>query len=528
MNDAIFATALSFLATIFSIVITSKLLISRKRRRTDRPPSPPSLPFIGHLHLLNQPVHRTLQALSTKYGAVFSLALGTRNVVVISSPSLAEECLAKNDLVFANRPDDLIGWKIFAYNYTTLGTAPYGPHWINLRRFSTVELLSADRLNASLHVRRDEVRRLVSALQRQSQKLKLEPDSATGEVWSGFTKVAMRSRLVGLVMNMVMRMVAGKRYFDDESSTEEGERFKELIGEVLELSATSNPGDFLPVLRWIGYGGLERRMWRAQGKSDAFFQRLIEEHRSNKPREEGGGGRKTTMIDAMLSLQESEPETYTDDVIKGQAMIVILAGTDTTATLIEWVMAALLNHPEILSKARTEIDNVVGNSRIVEESDCPNLPYLQLIIKETFRLYPPAPTLMPHQSSEDCTVGGYSIAKGTMLLINAWAIHRDAAIWKDPTRFRPERHGGGGGAGGVDGYKLLSYGMGRRSCPGSGLASRAVSVAVGALIQCFEWERIGEELLDMSEGHGLTMPKLEPLEALCRSREVMKDVLLSL
>ncbi|CAI0424633.1 unnamed protein product [Linum tenue] len=465
------------------------LLISRqsKRRRPNLPPSPPSLPFIGHLHLLKLPLHRTLQTLSTNHGPIFSLALGARNVVVVSSPALAEECLQQNGVVFANRPHSFLGFKIFAYNYTSIGAAPYGPHWRNLRRLSAVELLSAARLNSFLHVRTDEVTRLVNGL-------------------VGFGKVEMKLRLVGLSMNMVMRMIAGKRYFGGatEGRGEEGEEFKELMREVFELSATSNPVDFLPVLKWVDFSGLEKRMWRAHQRMDRFFQSLIDEHRSKMQEEEedGVGSSRKTMIDTMLILQGSEPETYSDDIIKGHVMSLILAGTDTTAATIEWGMSLLLNHPEILDKARAEIDNAVGNSRLVQEW----------------------PLLIPHQSSEDCTVGGYFVSKETMLFVNTWAIHRDPTVWEDPTRFWPERHSEAEG----NPYRLLPFGAGRRSCPGIALANRAVSVALGTLIQCFEWKRAGEEILDMTEGPGLSMPKLVPLEALCKPRKFMEDVLINM
>ncbi|CAI0464920.1 unnamed protein product [Linum tenue] len=429
------AQALYFLPTIFLVLVIYNLLTKSseaKRRRTNLPPSPPALPFIGHLLLLKQPVHRALQNLSNKYGPIYSLKLGVRNAIVVSSPSLAEECLNRNDIVFANRPNNFLGWKIIGYNYKTMGASPYGPHWRNLRRLSTVELLSAARLNSFLPVRRDEVKRLVNGL----------VSEVSGR--PGFGHVAMRSRLVDLSMNVMMRMVAGKRYFGTEAGEGrcgEGERFKELIREVFELSATSNPVDFLPAMRWVDFSGLEKRM---------------------------------TMV---------------------------LTGTDSSAATIEWAMSLLLNHPKILNKARAEIDNIVGNNRLVDESDYVKLPYLQGIINETLRLYPPAPTLVPHQSSEDCTVGGYSVKKGTMLIVNAWAIHRDPAIWEDPTRFWPERYEGAE----------------------TGLANRVVGMTLGALIQCFDWKRTNEALLDMLEGQGLTMPKAEPLEALCKPRDCIDN-----
>ncbi|CAI0464946.1 unnamed protein product [Linum tenue] len=304
--------ALYFLPAILFALIISKLLISSKNKRNDQtslPPSPPSLPFIGHLHLLKEPIHRTLQTLSHKYGPIFSLTLGVRRAIVVSSPALADECLNKNGAVFADRPHGLLGWKIIGYNCTALGHTPYGPHWRNLRRLSTVELLSTARLNSFLHVRQDEVQRLVNGL------------VYTG---SGFREVEMRSRLMGLSMNIVMRMVAGKRYFGtgagEVGHDDEGQRFKKLIRESFDLSGTTNPVDFLPVLRWVDFSGLEGRMWAAHKWTDEFFQRLIEEHRRSYGEREGSNEK--TMIDTMLNLQEAEPQVYTDEIIKGQIMAI--------------------------------------------------------------------------------------------------------------------------------------------------------------------------------------------------------------
>ncbi|KAK2999392.1 hypothetical protein RJ639_022655 [Escallonia herrerae] len=199
----------------------------------------------------------------------------------------------------------------------------------------------------------------------------------------------------------------------------------------------------------------------------------------------------------------------------------LLAGTDTSAVTIEWAVSLLVNHPKVLEKARAELDSYVGQDRLVDEPDIPKLHYLQSIVNETLRLFPAAPLLVPHQSSDNSTVGGFDVPRGTLLLVNAWAMHRDPTVWDDPTTFKPERfEGGENGA-----HKFVPFGMGRRRCPGAGLANRMVSLALAAMIQCFEWERVSEELVDMSEGVGLTMPKALPLEAMCRPREQMIRVL---
>jgi len=178
-------------------------------------------------------------------------------------------------------------------------------------------------------------------------------------------------------------------------------------------------------------------------------------------------------------------------------------------------------HPDVLKKARAELDSQIGQDILMEESDVSKLRYLQSIISETLRLYPAAPLLIPHMSSKDCTVGGYDVPPNTMILVNAWAIHRDPEVWDDASSFKPERFE----CGEADGHKLMPFGLGRRACPGAGLAQRMVGLALGSLIQCFEWERVEEEEVDMAEGDGITMPKVVALEAMCKARPIMNNFL---
>ncbi|XP_030537995.2 cytochrome P450 81Q32-like [Rhodamnia argentea] len=491
-----------YILSATSVLFLLFLFILQRSDKRNLPPSPPSLPIIGHLLLIKEPVHRTLQSLSHRYGPVLSLSFGSRPVVVISSPSAAEECFTTNDLVLANRPRMLAG-HIMGYGNTTMGTAHYGPHWRNLRRLTALEILSPHRLAGSLAVRQEEVRLLLRSLYEAA-------GSAGG---GGYARVEMRSRLQELSFNIIMRMVSGKRYFGAAVNAGDAEmagQFREVIKETFELSGT-DPGDFLPALRKVvDFKGRERRMVDVAKRSDGMLQGMIDELRSR--RDGGQEVESKTMIDAMLS------EGYSDDIIKGHVLTMISAGTDTSAATIEWAMSLLLNHPDVMKRALAELDHVIGRDRLADEADIHKLPRLQSIINEALRLFPPAPLLVPHESAEDCTVGGFDVPRGTMILVNAWAIQRDPKVWDDPTSFKPERCEG---LEGDHSGRLLPFGMGRRSCPGAGLANRVVSLGLAALLQCFEWERVGEEPVDLSEGTGLTMPKREPLEAMCKARECM-------
>ncbi|KAK0574124.1 hypothetical protein LWI29_018515 [Acer saccharum] len=502
-------SATSFL--FFLLIL--KHLFHKQTQHKNLPPSPPnSFPIIGHLHLLKEPIHSELQNLSNKYGSILKLSFGNRNVLLLSSPAAVEEVFSKNDVVFANRPRLLVG-KYLNYNYTAVGSAPYGQHWRNLRRLMSLEIFSTSRLKTFQSIREDEVRLLLKNLHQSSSQ-----------------KVEMKSKLSEQSFNVIMRMVAGKRYFGvDEADSDEAKLFRDIIKELFEISGTSDPGNFIPALRWLNYHSFEKRMKILHKKADSFMQSLIDENRIRTSKIGQGDDQEETtrtMIDSMLSLQESEPNYYTDEIIKGMILTLLSAGTDTSAATIEWAMSLLLNHPAVLKKARAEVDNYVGHDRLVEEPDLAKLPYIQSIVNETLRLYPVAPLLVPHESSDDTTIGGYHVPRQTMLMVNAWAIHRDPKVWDDPTSFKPERFEGlmEGGHEAYN-YKFVPFGLGRRACPGAGLANRVMGFALAALIQCFEWERISEEEVDMSQGTGITMPKAKPLEAMCKSRHSMSTLL---
>uniref|UniRef100_A0A0D3FPC9 Uncharacterized protein n=1 Tax=Oryza barthii TaxID=65489 RepID=A0A0D3FPC9_9ORYZ len=178
------------------------------------------------------------------------------------------------------------------------------------------------------------------------------------------------------------------------------------------------------------------------------------------------------------------------------------AGTETTSTTIEWAMSLLLNHPEILKKAQAEIDMSVRNSRLISVVDVHRLGYLQCIINETLRMYPAAPLLLPHESSADCKVGGYHIPSGAI-------------------EFKPERFENGR----FEGLFMIPFGMGRRRCPGEMLALQTIGLVLGTMIQCFDWGRVDDAMVDMTQSNGLTSLKVIPLEAMCKPREAMCDVL---
>ncbi|KAJ8769312.1 hypothetical protein K2173_002516 [Erythroxylum novogranatense] len=494
-------TTLYLALTLIFLFVAQKLYRTKKSQRK-LPPSPPGIPIIGHLHLQKPPLHRTYHRLAKKYGPIFSLRYGSRLVVVVSSASAIEECFTKNDIILANRPKFLVA-KHVGYNYTAMDYAPYGDHWRNLRRVSTMELLSNHRLNLLLYVRKEELKRVITKLYRESSQ--------------GFAKVELKSIFRHLTLNTMMRMITGKRYFGEEvTEVKEASEFKKLIKELSTCYDSSNPGDFFPIWNWIDGGRYEGKLIKLAARFDEFMQGIVDECRSKLNLESP-----KTLVNILLRIQQSESEYFTDEIIKGMVVVLLAAGTDTTSTTLEWVMTCLLRHPKILTKAKEEIDSRVGQNRFVDEPDVAKLSYLQNIISETLRLYPAVPVIDPHMASEDCTIETYDIPSGTVILANAWALHRDPLLWEDADTFKPERFEGNGVP-----RSYMPFGLGRRSCPGMNLALRVLGLTLATLIQCFEWEKVCEdEDIDMTEGRGITMPKVVPLEAMCKARPVMNSVL---
>ncbi|PQP93560.1 cytochrome P450 81D11 [Prunus yedoensis var. nudiflora] len=261
------------------------------------------------------------------------------------------------------------------------------------------------------------------------------------------TKIELKSKFTELSFNVMTMMVVGKRLYGEN---------------VLDVEEAKN------IQKWIDITGIEKKMG------------LVEERREILSTKCGSNGKEVEklMIDNLLALQETEPQFYTDEIIKGIILVMLVAGTDTSSTALDWAMALLLNHPETMEKVRAEIETKIGQERLLEEQDLPKLTYLQ----------------------------------------------KDPEVWEDPTRFEPERFEGWNGDG-SEGYKLIAFGAGRRGCPGAALANRLIGLALGTWIQSFEWERISEENVDMSEGLGLSMPRAQPLEAMCKPRPIMFSTL---
>ena len=208
------------------------------------PPTPfPVLPLIGHLYLLKKPLHRSLAELSKRHGPLLYLQLGSRQVLHVSSSLVAEECLSKNDIIFANRPNLLSG-KYFGYNYTSLSWAPYGDHWQNLRRISALEILSSSRLEALSYIRLDETRSLLG-------RLFLAANENPNQI------LDLRSEFFGLMFNVMTRMMGGKSFYGlANGKSEDGKRFQDIVTATCKVMSEGGIVDMFACVGWLVAGGV--------------------------------------------------------------------------------------------------------------------------------------------------------------------------------------------------------------------------------------------------------------------------------
>ncbi|XWS62473.1 hypothetical protein CRYUN_Cryun06bG0014200 [Craigia yunnanensis] len=474
-----------FFALPFTIIIgivVATIFFKGKKKQPRRPPEPAgALPFVGHLHLLgkNQLLHRTFGDMADKYGPAFLIRLGIHQALVVSNWEVAKECFTTNDKVFPTRPKSL-AVKLMGYDHNMLGFDPYGPYWRNMRKLATVELLSSRRLELQKHVRDTEINCFIKEFYEQSVKSR------------GLAVVEMKERIGDLAMNIIVRIVAGKRYSGTGGSCDdESRRCQKAMSNFFYLAGLFLFSDAVPFLGWMDVViGHISKIKRTAKELDFVLGSWVNEHRQRRLRESIKG--KQDFIDVMLSIMDdgSIPTQEADTTIKATCLSLILGGNETNVITLTWAVSLLLNNRHVLKKAQDELDIHVGKHRQVEESDITNLVYLQAIIKETLRLRPATPLSVPREAMEDSTIAGFHVPAGTRLLVNLWKLQRDPSIWYKPTDFLPDR----------------------RICPGITFALQFRHLALARLLHGFEWGTVSDKAIDMSESPGITVPKATPLE----------------
>ncbi|KAK2663615.1 hypothetical protein Ddye_002189 [Dipteronia dyeriana] len=480
-------------ASIFLVMVLKFLLMGKSRKRKfNLPPSPLKLPIIGNLHQLGNMPHLSLRRLAERFGPIFYLQLGEIPTVVVSSARMAKEVMKTHDLALSNRPQIFSAKHLF-YNCTDIVFAPYGAYWRHIRKICILELLSAKRVQSFSFVREEEVARLVH------------------RVAEHYPNTANLTKMLGLYANDILCRVAFGRDFSRAGEYDQY-GFQKMLEEYQELLGGFSVGDFFPSMEFIhSLTGMKSRLQNTFQRFDRFFDEVINEH-LNPDREK----KRQDLLDVLLDIQKngSAEMPLTMDNVKAIILDMFAAGTDTTFITLDWGMTELIMNPKAMEKAQAEVRGIVGERRIVLESDLPQLHYMKAVIKEIFRLHPPVPVLVPRESMEEITIDGYNIPAKTRYFINAWAIGRNTESWENPETFEPERFM----VSTIDfkgqDFELIPFGAGRRSCPAITFGTASVELALAQLLHSFDWELppgIETKDLDMTEVFGITMHKIADL-----------------
>ncbi|CAN0906080.1 Cytochrome P450 71B10 [Linum grandiflorum] len=487
----------------FIVIISSK----KMGRKCSKPPCPPKLPILGNLHQLSALPHRSLWKLSKKYGPVMQFNLGRIQSVIISSAEAAKQVMKVNDLASCSRPP-MAGTRRLTYNYLDVAFAPYGDHWRFMRKMIILELFSLKRVKSFRFIREEEVGLLIDSLIQQS---------------SSSAEVNLTDKLFSLTANITFRMSFGFNYHGTDFDKD---AFHEMVHQAAIVTGTISAQESLPLIGWIvdRFTGLQARTDRVFHELDNFFQHVIDEHL--KPGREKAD-EEDDMIDVLLAIITQQSQSQSDQSqpqltinnIKALLLDFFLGGIDTAAITVNWAMAELLANPILMQKAQAEVRRQGGRDRVgkmLTEDDVNNFDYLKMIIKETLRLHPPAPLLVPRESISPMEICGYQVQPNTMIYVNAWGIGRDPNHWEDAEKFIPERFINNSVDFRGQNFEYLPFGSGRRICPGIHMGNITVEIALANLLYCFDWKlpsgMMAEDInMEEHSGVSLTVSKKEPL-----------------
>ncbi|KAI0531013.1 hypothetical protein KFK09_000562 [Dendrobium nobile] len=443
--------------------------------------------------------------LSTHSPALWSNSerLGHVDFVVASSSSTAREVLKTHDHVLASRPTLLAVEKI-GYNSSGIGFSPYGPYWRQLRKICTQELLSTKKVKSLSFIRYEEAKNLLYNI----KKISGSPVNLT-EMFQEVSNI------------LITRTAIGKE-------CKSRQRFILAMKETIKLLPMLRVADlFPPLCSFISFfDGSSFQIKRLHREMDHVLDEIIMEH---KEKEVVTHEMEEDLVDVLLRIQEKGDlqVPLTMDNVKAVILDMLVAATETTSNTMCWIMSELISHPEVMCKAQKEIREALGAKIKIEDNDVHELHYLHNVIKETLRLHPPLPLLLPRTCNEPTELCGFVIPKKARVVVNAWAIARDPKIWENPDNFYPERFDESSHDFRGTKYEYLPFGSGRRICPGTTFAMAEIELFISLLLLHFDWEIPGSKgpmELDMEEEFDGTARRKKDLYLIATTHSIVSSI----
>ncbi|GJR24893.1 cytochrome P450 [Tanacetum coccineum] len=497
-------SVITIVVVILAILWYKLTLLSSSNGAPSLPPGPWSLPIVGYLPFLGPDPHLKFTEMAQTYGPIFKTYLGSKLHIVISSPEFAKAMFRDQDENFSNRNAG-IATSIISYGDQDVVWSDNNSTWRNLRKILVQEVLNTKSLQETSYFRRDEVRKTIKHV---------------------FTKIGSNISINELFFiteaNVLTSMVWGNSLGEEAKDGQiDQAEFRLAISKMFELLIKPNVSDFIPSLAWLDLQGVARDMKREFHRMDQFITTIINNRiESNSRRSKDAvlqhEGKKD-LLQVLLELHNQKNATSPSMThIKALIMDIMVAGIDSTTTLVEWTMTEILKNRHVMDRVQEELANIVGVNSMVEESHLPKLQYLAATIKETLRVHPVGPIGLPRSPSQTCVVGGYTIPKGCTVYLNLWALNRDPRSWDNPLEFNPDRFMTQDGTKNGDfqgnNMKFLPFGTGRRLCPGYPLADKMQTYILASLFHSFNWTLPKGEEHDLSGIFlGISLKKKKPL-----------------
>ncbi|KAL1538037.1 cytochrome P450 71D9-like [Salvia divinorum] len=474
---------------LFLFMFRKSQSISKSAKSYSHIPGPKPLPLIGNLHLMLRTAfpHHLFRDLAAAHGPLLHLQLGELHFLVISTVEFAKQVMRTHDAIFANRPP-MLAMDELAYNSTGVGPSPYGAYWRDLRKICSEELLNHRRVQSFRRVRDEE-----------------STDMCRWIASRQGSPVDLSERLYLSSYDVTTRASVDAR-------TEERRMMISIISECVKLASGLMMADLYPSVKLMplitGARFKNRRMHR---KLDRVLNNIIEQNRAANA-SIGGATKVEGFLDILLKYEKDG--TLTINQIKAVLVDMFVAGTDTSATTVEWAMSQMIRNPSTLNKAQEEVRRVFDDKGYIDEEKFDELKYLKLIIKETLRLHPALPLLVPRMSFQRCEINGYEIPAGTHVMVNGWALGRDPEYWSDAEKFIPERFEKSDHDFNGSNLEYIPFGAGRRICAGMLFGLANVELFLAMLLYHFDWKMPNgtrHDELDMTESFGATVGRKQHL-----------------
>ncbi|CAN6805376.1 unnamed protein product [Brassica oleracea] len=446
-------TLFALLPVLFFAIVKNKI----KSKKLNLPPSPSKLPIIGNLHQISNLPHNSLHDLSLKHGPLMFVNLGTTRYLIVSSADALEEITKNHDITISNRPTST-SLNPLKGNGQDLAYHPYGDHWKGVRKITALHLLSKNVVNRFQTLRDEEISSMLETIHFSSLK---------GE------EIDMSHMFNTVVSNVFHRSYTGRYKKEEKKGLENATRvflnwdvqFKKVLGSFCVQ-------DLFPILAWMDrFTGFKTLLKSTYLELDDIMETLINERE------------KDSFVDVLLHQRDNDKHDYD---VKAIMQGIFVAAIESVALELEWLLADLIKHPQVMRKAQEEVQRIVGTKSKITNNEIDQMQYLKCVIKETMRLHP-AGTVPRETSSKWIKVGGYDIPPKTKLLVNLFAVQRDPKIWENPEDFIPERF--------LD--KSIEYmgskgyapfGFGRRNCPGMAYGNALIEEVMANLLYRFDWK----------------------------------------